>query len=127
MTDAPVRIAIAGANGRMGQAVAAILADESRAALAGRFNRHLGEGLVSREEALSTAEVVIDFYYSRVYDGSALEVIDALAERYRQAGKRLHLRHLSPECRGLLQRARDWVEVNIAEDPHYHVASDRLG
>ncbi|MGN6725302.1 MAG: SulP family inorganic anion transporter [Tepidisphaeraceae bacterium] len=73
------------------------------------------------------AEVVIDFYYSRVYDGSALEVIDALAERYRQAGKRLHLRHLSPECRGLLQRARDWVEVNIAEDPHYHVASDRLG
>ena len=71
-------------------------------------------------------DVVIDFYYSRVYDQSALEAINGLAERYQAAGKRLHLTHLSPECRGLLDDAGDLVEVNVSEDPHYHVASDRL-
>ena len=71
-------------------------------------------------------DVVIDFYYSRVYDQSGLEAINGLAERYQTAGKRLHLTHLSPECRGLLDTAGDLVEVNVSEDPHYHVASDRL-
>lgn len=71
-------------------------------------------------------DVVIDFYFSRVYDQSGLEAINGLAERYEAAGKRLHLRHLSPECRGLLDTAGDLVEVSVSEDPHYHVASDRL-
>ena len=73
------------------------------------------------------ADVVIDFYYSRVYDQSGLEAINGLAEKYAAAGKRLHLRHLSPECRRLLDRAGDLVEVNVSEDPHYHVATERLG
>lgn len=71
-------------------------------------------------------DVVIDFYYTRVYDQSGLEAINALAERYSKAGKTLHLRHLSPECRNLLDRAQDFVEVNLTEDPHYHVSTDRL-
>lgn len=70
-------------------------------------------------------DVVIDFYFSRVYDQSGLEAINALAERYQKQGKRLHLRHLSEDCRRLLDRAGDLVEVNISEDPHYHVATDR--
>ena len=73
------------------------------------------------------ADVVIDFYYSRVYDQSGLEAINGLAEKYAAADKRLHLRHLSPECRRLLDRAGDLVEVNVSEDPHYHVATERLG
>ncbi|MEP4683838.1 MAG: SulP family inorganic anion transporter, partial [Rhodopirellula bahusiensis] len=44
-------------------------------------------------------DVVIDFYYSRVYDQSGLEAINGLAEKYQAAGKRLHLTHLSEECR----------------------------
>jgi SulP family sulfate permease len=72
-------------------------------------------------------DVVIDFYYTRVYDQSALEAINAIAERYRAEGKRLHLTHLSPECRQLLDKASDLVEVNLSEDPQYHVATDRLG
>jgi SulP family sulfate permease len=72
-------------------------------------------------------DVVIDFYYTRVYDQSGLEAINSLAERYEQEGKRLHLTHLSPECRQLLTRARDLVEVNLSEDPQYHVATERLG
>ncbi len=72
-------------------------------------------------------DVVIDFYYSRVYDQSGLEAINSLAEKYRRIGKRLHLTHLSPECRELLDKAGDFVEVNMSEDPQYHVATDRLG
>jgi SulP family sulfate permease len=71
-------------------------------------------------------DVVIDFYYTRVYDQSGLEAINKLAERYRALGKRLHLRHLSEECKSLLDKAGDLVEVNVSEDPHYHVAVDRL-
>ncbi|MCL4129984.1 UNVERIFIED_CONTAM: hypothetical protein GTU68_004751 [Idotea baltica] len=71
-------------------------------------------------------DVVIDFYYTRVYDQSGLEAINGLAERYKAAGKRLHLTHLSKECRALLDTAGDLVEVNVSEDPQYHVASDRL-
>lgn len=72
-------------------------------------------------------DVVIDFYYTRVYDQSGLEAINAIAEKYRAQDKRLHLVHLSEECAKLLEDAGDLVEVNISEDPHYHVATDRLG
>jgi len=71
-------------------------------------------------------DVVVDFKMSRVADHSGLEAIDSLAERYERRGKRLHLRHLSPECRKLLHRAKDLVEVNVIEDPNYHVATDEL-
>ena len=71
-------------------------------------------------------DVVVDFQNSRVADHSGLEAIDVLAERYLKRDKRLHLKHLSPECRDLLHRAKDLVEVNVIEDPHYHVATDKL-
>jgi len=74
-----------------------------------------------------TDDVVIDFYYTRVYDQSGLEAINWLAEKYQSCGKRLHLTHLSPECRKLLDKAGDLVEINLSEDPQYHVATDRLG
>jgi SulP family sulfate permease len=71
-------------------------------------------------------DVVVEFQNSRVYDHSAIEAIDSLAERYLNVKKRLHLRHLSPECTKLLQKAGDLVEVNLIEDPRYHVADDKL-
>jgi SulP family sulfate permease len=71
-------------------------------------------------------DVVIEFQNSRVADHSAIEAIDSLAEKYLQAGKTLHLRHLSSECRKLLRKAGDLVEVNVLEDPRYHVADDQL-
>ncbi len=72
-------------------------------------------------------DVVVEFQNSRVGDHSGLEAIDTLAERYLNAGKTLHLRHLSPECRKLLHKAGNLVEVNVIEDPTYHVAVDELG
>jgi len=55
---------------------------------------------------------------------AALEAIDAMATKYQEAGKRLHLVHLSPDCKLLLKNARDVVEVNQIEDPAYRVVVD---
>ncbi|MCK5480610.1 MAG: SulP family inorganic anion transporter [Gammaproteobacteria bacterium] len=71
-------------------------------------------------------DVIIEFQNSRVADHSAIEAIDTLAERYIRAGKTLHLRHLSEECRQLLKKAGNLVEVNVMEDPRYYVADDQM-
>ena len=70
--------------------------------------------------------VVIEFKRSRISDHSGIEAIDNLAEKYKAQGKTLHLRHLSPECRILLKKAGSLCEVNVMEDPKYHVATDVL-
>lgn len=67
------------------------------------------------------AEVVIDFKDSRVADMSAIEALNKLTERYHKAGKKLNLKHLSADCRTLLQNADDVIDVNIIEDPGYTV------
>ena len=72
-------------------------------------------------------DVIIDFARSRVADHSGLEAIDTLAERYLNAGKTLHLVHLSEECHKLLTKAGSLVEVNVIEDPKYFVADNVLG
>ncbi|MDG1136671.1 MAG: SulP family inorganic anion transporter, partial [Phycisphaerales bacterium] len=71
-------------------------------------------------------DVVVEFQHTRVSDHSAIEAIDTLAERYERLGKKLHLRHLSADCQQLLRKAGSMVEVNVIEDPHYHVADDAL-
>lgn len=71
-------------------------------------------------------DVIVEFQHARVSDHSAIDAIDTLAERYLNLGKVLHLRHLSPECRQLLKKAGSLVEVNVIEDPVYHVATDEL-
>lgn len=62
MSD-PIRIAIAGALGRMGQAVEKVVRADPALALVARFDRPgaEGDGLVSAAEALDAAQVVIDF------------------------------------------------------------------
>jgi 4-hydroxy-tetrahydrodipicolinate reductase len=59
----PLKIAVAGALGRMGRAVAAMVEADAALALVARFDRPdaAGEGLVGQDEALALAEVVIDF------------------------------------------------------------------
>ncbi|RFZ91812.1 SulP family inorganic anion transporter [Mucilaginibacter conchicola] len=71
------------------------------------------------------AEVVIDFKDSRVADMSGIEALNKLTEKYRAAGKQLHLKHLSADCRQLLKNAADVIEVNVMEDPAYQVATER--
>lgn len=72
-------------------------------------------------------EIVIDFKRSRVSDHSAIMAIDNLANKYKMLGKKLHLIHLSPDCLEILDTAKSMVEVNLLEDPKYHIADDKLG
>lgn len=71
-------------------------------------------------------EVIIDFAESRIADHSGIEAIQKLTQRYSKMGKTIRLRHLSPDCRRLLDRAAAMIEVNIEEDPHYAVVTDSL-
>lgn len=71
-------------------------------------------------------DVVIDFEDAKVMDHSALVAIDSLAERYQGVNKKLHLRHLSPDCYELLEKAKGMVEINLVEDPKYHIADDKI-
>ncbi|WP_091735239.1 4-hydroxy-tetrahydrodipicolinate reductase [Phenylobacterium immobile] len=63
MTTEPIKIAIAGANGRMGWAVATAAEAEAGVEVVARFGRPgaVGEGLVSMEAGLAVCDVVVDF------------------------------------------------------------------
>jgi SulP family sulfate permease len=82
------------------------------------------KGVFSLEQ--DADNVVVDFYYTRVYDQSGLEAINLVANRYHEAGKTIRLRHLSPECQRILNRAANLVECDITGDPHYHIATDSV-
>lgn len=71
-------------------------------------------------------EVIIDFADSRVTDHSAIEAINSVTEKYREAGKRVRLKHLSADCIKLLENANELIEVNIIEDPTYFIADNKL-
>lgn len=67
--------------------------------------------------------VIVDFMRSRVVDQSALQAIEDLASKYAAIGKTLRLRHLTPDCHRLLNRAGQLM-VDSEDDPHYGVAVD---
>ncbi|MGB1041738.1 MAG: STAS domain-containing protein, partial [Flavobacteriales bacterium] len=69
---------------------------------------------------------IIDFKDSKVADMSAIEALDKLTERYQKAGKKVHLKHLSPDCIQLLENAEKVIDVNVMEDPTYHVVVDKV-
>ena len=56
---------------------------------------------------------------------SAIEALNKLTERYHKVGKKVHLQHLSKDCRRLLNKADAIIEVNVVEDPTYKVAVDQ--
>jgi len=71
-------------------------------------------------------EVIIDFRESRIVDMSAIEALNKITERYQKVGKRIHLRHLSPDCQKLLKDADKIIDVNVMEDPTYKLVVDEL-
>lgn len=71
-------------------------------------------------------EVIIDFAESRVVDMSAIEALNKITERYHKVGKKLHLKHLSLDCRKLLKNADKIIDVNVMEDPTYKVVVDYI-
>jgi len=71
--------------------------------------------------------VVIDFEKARVWDHSGIEALQNITERYSQYDKKLHLLNLSRECRDLLHKAGNIVELSVIEDLEWHIAEDKLG
>lgn len=69
-------------------------------------------------------QVIVDFKESRIIDHSGIEAVQKLTARYSAMNKTIRLRHLSADCRQLLDTAGSMVEVNIMEDPHYKVVAD---
>jgi len=70
-------------------------------------------------------EVIIDFKESKVVDMSAIEALSKITGKYHAQGKKLHLRHLSQDCRQLLKNAQSVIDVNIIEDPTYKVMTNK--
>ncbi|GAA5220533.1 SulP family inorganic anion transporter [Membranihabitans marinus] len=71
-------------------------------------------------------EIVIDFSESRVVDMSAIDALNKLTERYLKVGKKVHLKHLSNDCRKLIKNADALIDVNVIEDPTYKVMVDKI-
>ncbi len=109
MSAPPVRIAVAGALGRMGKAVAATLEGRSDAAAVARFDRPgvEGEGLVALESALAQAQAIIDF--------TIPEASVALAETVAAAGGGIALvigsTGFTPEQDARLEKAAQTVAI----------------
>jgi len=72
-------------------------------------------------------KVEIDFVESRVSDHSAIEAIYNLVGKYEAAGKSVKLKHLSEDCKVLLQKSSpkfNSVIIEDIDDPRYHLAEN---
>ncbi|WP_028583126.1 SulP family inorganic anion transporter [Desulfogranum mediterraneum] len=71
--------------------------------------------------------VEIDFIESRVSDYSGIEAISSVVEKYEKIGKKVTLKHLSTDCKKLLNKSDKKYRTIIVEkidDPRYHVVAD---
>jgi SulP family sulfate permease len=69
-------------------------------------------------------EIVVDFKKARVMDSSGVEAIDSITKKYKAKDKKLTLRHLSKDCKTLLNDAKEYC-VYEEDDPTYKVAVNR--
>lgn len=71
-------------------------------------------------------KVVIDFLESKVSDHSGIEALSNLVEKYQNAGKTIVLKHLSADCKKILQKSSSIFNTVIrtdVDDPRYFVLS----
>lgn len=59
--------------------------------------------------------VIVDFKYAEVMDHSAIEAIDAMSLKYKEAGKKMTLIRLKKDNHKLLENAEDITSVHIDE------------
>ena len=73
--------------------------------------------------------IEIDFIESKVSDHSGVEALRNIANKYLEAGKKVKLTHLSPDCKTLLLKWDPDFNTVIEEaidDPRYWVVTDTL-
>ena len=59
-------------------------------------------------------------------DMSAIEALNKVTERYKKAGKKVQLKHLSKDCTRLLKNAEKIIKINVLEETTYKLVSDKL-
>ena len=64
---------------------------------------------------------MLDFKYCRVMDISGVEAIDAITKKYQESGKTIKIRHLSDECKSIMNNAQQFCTYE-EDDPKYKVA-----
>ncbi|MCB9188453.1 MAG: SulP family inorganic anion transporter [Flavobacteriales bacterium] len=72
-------------------------------------------------------KVIVDFLESKVSDHSGIEALSNLVEKYEAAGKEVHLKHLSTDCKKILLKSSEkFKEVIITDvdDPRYFVLAE---
>ncbi len=57
--------------------------------------------------------VIVDFKYARIMDHSAIEAVDAMAERYAEEGKKMTLIRLTEDSNKLFEKAHSITSVDI--------------
>ena len=72
-------------------------------------------------------KVEIDFLESKVQDHSGVEAIEKIMDKYLDAGKQIQLRHLSPDCKTILNKKNPNFEKYFTtepDDPRYFVMAE---
>lgn len=72
------------------------------------------------------AEIILNFYESRIWDHSGIEAIKELSDKYIELGKKVKIKHVSSDTRLLLNKAgAKQVEFLVTDhDPQYHVVEE---
>jgi len=73
------------------------------------------------------SNIEIDFVESKVSDHSAFEAILNLVKKYEKLNKKVHLKHLSTDCKELLYKADPKfheIIIDDIDDPRYHLAAN---
>jgi SulP family sulfate permease len=70
--------------------------------------------------------IYIDFEDSKIWDHSGIEALQNITERYAQNDKKLHLLNVNPDCKILLAKASNIVELKVVDHAEYHIADDAL-
>ena len=68
--------------------------------------------------------IEIDFIESKIADHSAISALRNLVNKYEALGKKIRLKHLSEECKYLLNKRNPKfaeIIINDIDDPRYHV------
>jgi len=73
--------------------------------------------------------IEIDFIESKVGDHSGVEALHNISNKYLEAGKKVTLTHLSPDCKAMLLKWNPEFKTIIKDaidDPRYHVVTDMM-
>jgi len=81
------------------------------------------------EVSTDPTHVEIDFIESKVGDHSGVEALHNISNKYLEAGKKVTLTHLSPDCKAMLLKWNPEFKTIIKDaidDPRYHVVTDMM-